>query len=84
MFVLKPPWSTRLQTDLVVFAVGVAAAVLSQDAALAVQYVTLVALAALHTVQAAVPLSAGGGALRRAGRHAARIMAVRWTALDWE
>lgn len=72
------------ETDLVVLAISVAAAVLRQDAALAVEHVALVALAALHTVLAAVPLAAGWGALGRAHRHTARVIAVRWTALDWE
>lgn len=71
-------------TDLVVLAIGVAATVLREDAALAVEHVALVALAALHAVLAAVPLAAGGGALGRANRHAAGVVAVRRTALDWE
>lgn len=57
---------------------------LRQDAALAVEHVALVTLAALHAVLAAVPLAAGWGALGRADRRAAGVMAVRWTALDWE
>lgn len=52
-------------TDLIVLAVRVAAAVLRQDAALAIQDISLVTLAALHTVLATVPLAAGGGALGR-------------------
>lgn len=77
-------FSFPADTDLVVFSVRIAAAVLGQDAALAVEHVAQVALAALHAVLAAVPLAAGGGALGRAHRHAAGVMAVRRTALDWE
>lgn len=78
------PCGAGCETDLIVLAISVAAAVLRQDAVLAIEHVALVALAALHTVLAAVPLAAGGGALGRARRHAARVVAVRWTALDWE
>lgn len=53
----------RWATDLIVLAISVAAAVLRQDAALAVEHVALVTLATLHAVLAAVPLSAGRGAL---------------------
>lgn len=81
---IKKTYGTGCNTDLIVFAISVAAAVLWQDAALAIEHVALVALAALHTVLAAVPLAPGWGALRRADRHATGVMAVRWTALDWE
>lgn len=57
---------TLRATDLVVLAVSVAATVLRQDAALAVEHIALVALAALYTVLAAVPLASGRGALGRA------------------
>lgn len=78
------PCSAGCETDLIVLAVSVAATVLRQDAVLAVEHVALVTLAALHTVLAAVPLAAGWGALGRADQHATGVMAVRWTALDWE
>lgn len=78
------PWSSGCETDLIVLAISVAATVLRQDAVLAIKHVALVTLAALHTVLAAVPLAAGWGALGRADRHATGVMAVRWTALDWE
>lgn len=77
-------FSAGCETDLIVLAISVAATVLGQDAVLAVEHVALVTLAALHTVLAAVPLAAGWGALRRADRHTTGVMAVRWTALDWE
>lgn len=70
------------ETDLIVLAISVAATVLRQDAALAVEHIALVALAALHTVLAAVPLATGWGALGLTNRHATGVMAVRWTALD--
>lgn len=54
------------ETDLIVLGVSVAAAVLRQDAVLAVEHVPRVALAALHALLAAVPLAAGWGALGRA------------------
>lgn len=57
---------TLCATDLVVLAVSVAATVLRQDAALAVEHIALVALAALYAVLAAVPLASGRGALGRA------------------
>ncbi len=78
------PCSAGCETDLIVLAISVAATVLRQDAALAIEHVALVALAALHTVLAAVPLTTGWGALGRANRHATGVMAVRWTTLDWE
>lgn len=57
----------RCATDLIVFAISVAATVLRQDAAPAIKDVALVTLAALHTLLAAVPLaSSRGGTLRRA------------------
>lgn len=65
---------------LVVFAIGVAAAVLGQDAALAIQDVAGVALAALHAVVAAVTLEPDGGASRLAQGHAALVVAVGRTA----
>lgn len=72
-------------TDLVVLSISVAATVLRQDAALAVEHIALVTLAALHTaLLVAVPLTSGGSALRRAHQHAAGVMAVRWTAQDWK
>ena len=74
----------RCATDLVVLAVSVAATVLRQDAALAIEHVTLVTLAALRAVLAAVPLATGGGALGLAHRHAAGVMAVCWTVPDWK
>lgn len=61
---------------LVVFAVSVAAAAVRQDAALAVEHVARVALAALHAVVVAVALEADGGAARLAHAHAALVVAV--------
>ena len=72
-----------MKTDLVVMVVGVAATVLNEDAALAIQDIAKVTLAPLHTLHVAVPPSAGGGALGWAHRHTARVVAVGWTALDW-
>lgn len=65
---------------LVVFAIRVAAAVLGQDAALAIQHVAGVTLAALHAVVATVALQADGGTARLAQGHTALIVAVRGTA----
>lgn len=65
---------------LVVFAIGVAAAVVGEDAALAVEDVAGVALASLHAVVAAVALEADGGASGLAQRHAALVVAVGGTA----
>ena len=62
---------------LVVFAVGVAAAVVRQNAAPAVEHVAGVALAALHAVVVAVALEADGGAAGLAHAHAAVVVAVR-------
>lgn len=64
------------RAHLVVFAVGVAAAAVRQDAALAVEHVARVALAALHAVVVAVALEADGGAARLAHAHAALVVAV--------
>ena len=61
---------------LVVLAVGVAAAAVGQNAALAVEDVAGVALAALHTVVVAVALEADGGAAGLAHAHAALVVAV--------
>lgn len=73
----------RREPHLVVFAVGVAAAVLVEDAALAIDDVALVALASLHAVEITVPLPAGRGALGLARRHAAGIVAVRRARQHW-
>lgn len=61
---------------LVVLAVRVAAAAVRQDAALAVDHVARVALAALHAVVVAVALEADGGTARLAHAHAALVVAV--------
>lgn len=61
---------------LVVLAVGVAAAVVRQNAAPAVEHVAGVALAALHAVVVAVALEADGGAAGLAHAHAAVVVAV--------
>lgn len=61
---------------LVVLAVGVAAAVVRQNAAPAVEDVAGVALAALHAVVVAVALEADGGAAGLAHAHAAVVVAV--------
>ena len=61
---------------LVVLAVGVAAAVVRQNAARAVEHVAGVALAALHAVVVAVALEADGGAAGLAHAHAAVVVAV--------
>lgn len=53
-------------TDLVVLAISVAAAVLRQDAAPAVEHVALVTLAALCALLAAVPLASSRSTLGRA------------------
>lgn len=65
---------------LIVFSIRVTATVLGQDAALAVQDVAGVALAALHAVVAAVALEPDGGAARLAQGHAALVVAVGGTA----
>lgn len=67
-------------TYLIIFAVGVAATILGQDAALAVQDIARVALAALHAVVAAVTFEPDGGAARLAQGHAALVVAVGGTA----
>lgn len=61
---------------LVVFAIGVAAAVVGEDAALAVEDVPGVALASFHAVVAAVALQPDGGASGLAQGHAALVVAV--------
>lgn len=74
-------------THLVVFAVRVAATVVGQDAALAVEDVARVALAALYAVVIAVTLQADGSAARLADAHATLVVAVggagdRWNRRD--
>lgn len=64
------------RAHLVVFAVGVAAAAVGQDAALAVEDVARVALAALHAVVVAVALQADGRTAGLAHAHAALVVAV--------
>ena len=49
---------------------------MGQDAALAVEDIARVALAALHAVVVAVALQADGGAARLAHAHAALIVAI--------
>lgn len=71
-------------TDLVVLAISVTATVLRQDAAPAVEHVALVTLAALRALLAAVPLASSRSTLWRADCHAAGVMAVSRTAVDWE
>lgn len=63
-------------THLVVFAIRVAAAVVGQDAALAIEDVARVTLAALYAVVITVTLQADGGTAGLADAHAALIMAV--------
>lgn len=61
---------------LVVFAIGVAAAIVGEDAALAVEDIPGVALASFHAVVAAVALQPDGGASGLAQGHAALVVAV--------
>lgn len=68
---------------LVVFAVGVAATAVGQDAALAVEDVASIALAALHAVVVALTLEADGGAARLADTHAALVVAVGRAGDGW-
>lgn len=70
-------------THLIVFAIRVAAAVVGQDAALAIEDVACVTLAALHTVMIAVTLQANGSTARLADAHAAFIVAVGGTGDRW-
>lgn len=56
---------------------------MGQDAALAVEDVAGVALAALHAVVVAVALEADGGAARLADAHAALVMAVGGAGDGW-
>lgn len=56
---------------------------MGQDAALAVEDVARVALAALHAVVVAVALQADGGAARLAHAHAALIVAIGGAGDGW-
>lgn len=74
-------------THLIVFAIRVAAAVVGQDAALAVEDIARITLAALHAVVIAFTLQADGGTARLADTHTALIVAVgragdRWNRRD--
>lgn len=68
---------------LVVLAVRVAAAAVGQDAALAIEDVAGVALAALHAVVVAVALQADRGAAGLAHAHAALVVAVGRAGDGW-
>lgn len=65
---------------LVVFAIRVAATVVGQDAALAIEDIARVTLAALHAVVAAVALQPDGSTSGLAQGHAALVVAVGGTA----
>lgn len=53
----------RVKTDLVVLAISVAAAVLRQDAASAIEHITLVTLTALCAFLTAIPLASSRSTL---------------------
>lgn len=65
---------------LIVFSIRVAATVVGQDAALAIEDIAGVTLAALHAVVAAVALQPDGGTSGLAQGHAALVVAVGGTA----
>ena len=69
----QPPHTV---THLIIFAVRVAATVLTEDAALAIEHISLITLAAFHTVLVAVTMPTSWSTLGLAHYHAAGIVSV--------